>query len=148
MTQLEVTDSIHIQAAPTRVWTGLTDPALLDSWFGERNEIDPRPGGRMSFEWEQHGRFTAVIEEFDTGRALAFRWASVPDAEPRTGNSTLVRFTLDEADGGTKLTVRETGWESLDADLDEVEQAMRENAEGWHGELQELAALLERQDSL
>jgi uncharacterized protein YndB with AHSA1/START domain len=148
VTPLEVIDTIHIQADPARVWAGLTDPALLDSWFGERNEIDPRAGGRMAFEWEQHGRFAAVIEEFDAGSALTFRWASVPDAEPRKGNSTVVRFTLEGSAGGTQLTVRETGWELLDADLEEVEQAMRENTEGWHEELAELAALLERQDSL
>ena len=148
MAQLEVSDSIHIQADRARVWSGLTDPALLDSWFGERNEVDLRTGGRMAFEWEQHGRFAAVIDELDEGRALGFRWASVPDAEPRVGNSTRVRFTLEDAEGGTQLTVRETGWETLDADAQEVEQAMRENTAGWREELEELAALLERQDSL
>jgi uncharacterized protein YndB with AHSA1/START domain len=102
----------------------------------------------MAFEWEEHGRFAAVIDEVEERRVLAFRWASVPDAEPRVGNSTLVRFTLEDADGGTRLTVRETGWETLDADLGEVEQTMRENIEGWREELEELAALLERQDSL
>ena len=148
MGELEVSDSIHIQADRARVWSGLTDPALLDSWFGERNEVDLRPGGRMVFEWEEHGRFAALLEEVDEGRALAFRWASVPDAEPRVGNSTVVRFLLEDAHGGVRLTVRETGWETLDADDDEVEQAMRENTDGWHAELEELAALLERQDSL
>ncbi len=148
VTELEVSDSIRIQADPARVWSGLTDPALLDSWFGERNEVQLRVGGRMSFEWEEQGKFAAVIEELDEGRALAFRWASVPDAEPRLGNSTLVRFTLEDADGGTRLTVRETGWETLDADDAEVQQAMRENTDGWHEELQQLAALLERQDSV
>ncbi len=148
MAELEVSDSIHIQADRGRVWAGLTDPALLDSWFGERNEVELREGGRMSFEWEEHGRFAAVIDEVEEGRVLAFRWASVPDAQPRSGNSTRVRFTLEDADGGTRLTVRETGWETLDADSSEVEQTMRENTEGWREELEELAALLERQDSL
>lgn len=148
VTELEVSDSIRIQAGRARVWAGLTDPALLDSWFGERNEVDLRAGGRMAFEWEAHGRFAAVLDEVDEQRALAFRWSSVPDAEPRLGNSTLVRFTLEDDDGGTRLTVRETGWETLDADPAELEQTMRENTEGWHGELAELAALLERQDSL
>jgi uncharacterized protein YndB with AHSA1/START domain len=146
--ELEVSESIHIQADRTRVWSGLTDPALLDSWFGERNEVDLRMGGRMAFEWEEHGRFAAVIDELEEARVLGFRWASVPDAEPRPGNSTLVRFTLEDADAGTRLTVRETGWETLDADAHEVERAMRENTAGWHEQLAELAALLERQDSL
>jgi uncharacterized protein YndB with AHSA1/START domain len=146
--ELEVTDTILIQADRARVWSGLTDPALLDSWLGERNEVDLRPGGRMVFEWEEHGRFPALVEEIDEGRALSFRWASVPDAEPRIGNSTVVRFVLEDAESGVRLTVRETGWETLDADGDEVEQAMRANTDGWHTELSELAALLERQDSL
>jgi uncharacterized protein YndB with AHSA1/START domain len=146
--ELEVSDSIHIQADRARVWSGLTDPALLDSWFGEQNELDLRPGGHMTFEWEEHGRYSAVVEEVDDGRTLAFRWASVPDTEPRVGNSTVVRFTLQDEGSGTRLTVRETGWESLDADEREVEQTMRENIEGWREELEELAGLLERQDSL
>lgn len=148
MAELEVSDSIHIEAARARVWTGLTDPALLDFWFGERNELDLRPGGHMVVEWDEHGRYSAVIDEVDEGRALAFRWAGMPDAEPRIGNSTVVRFTLEDDSSGTRLTVRETGWETLDADEDEVEQTMRENVAGWRRELEELAALLERQDSL
>jgi uncharacterized protein YndB with AHSA1/START domain len=146
--ELEVSDSIHIEADRARVWSGLTDPALLDSWFGEHNELDLRPGGHLVLEWEAHGRYSGVVEEVDEGRALAFRWASMPDAEPRPGNSTFVRFTLEDDSSGTRLTVRETGWETLDADEDEVEQTMRENLAGWRGELEELAALLERQDSL
>ena len=148
MTQLEVADSIRIEAHRARVWSGLTDPALLNSWFGEHNEIDLHPGGHLVFEWEERGRYSAVLEEVEQDRVLAFRWASVPEAEPRIGNSTVVRFTLEDDAGGTRLTVRETGWETLDADEDEVEQTMRENTEGWRGELEELAALLERQDSL
>ena len=148
MAELEVSDSIHIQADRARVWSGLTDPALLDSWFGERNELELRPGGHMVFEWEEQGRYSAVLEEVEEGSALAFRWASMPDTEPRVGNSTVVRFTLEDHSSGTLLTVRETGWETLDADENEVEQTMRENTEGWRSELEELAALLERQDSL
>jgi uncharacterized protein YndB with AHSA1/START domain len=146
--ELEVSDSIHIQADRARVWSGLTDPALLDSWFGERNELELRPGGHMVFEWEEHGRYSAVLEEVEEGSALVFRWASMPDTEPRVGNSTVVRFTLEDHSSGTLLTVRETGWETLDADETEVEQTMRENTAGWRSELEELAALLERQDSL
>ncbi len=148
MAELEVSDSIHIEADRARVWSGLTDPALLDSWFGERNEVDLRPGGHLVFEWEEHGRYSAVLEQIDEGSVLAFRWASVPETEPRIGNSTVVRFTLEDESSGTRLTVQETGWETLDADEDEVEQTMRENTAGWRGELEELAALLERQDSL
>jgi uncharacterized protein YndB with AHSA1/START domain len=146
--ELEVSESIHIEADRARVWSGLTDPALLDSWFGEHHEIELRPGGRLVFEWEEHGRYSAVLEEVEEGSVLAFRWASIPETEPRIGNSTVVRFTLQDEASGIRLTVRETGWEALDADEDEVEQTMRENTEGWRGELEELAALLERQDSV
>ena len=148
MAELEVSDSIHIQADRARVWSGLTDPALLDSWFGEHNEVDLRPGGRMIFEWEEQGRYSAVLDEVGDGSVLAFRWAGMLNAEPRIGNSTVVRFTLEDEGAGIRLTVRETGWETLDADAHEVEQTMRENTQGWRDKLEQLAALLERQDSL
>ena len=46
---------------------------------------------------------------------------------------------------GPPVTVRETGWEELDGD---VEAAMKENTGGWVSELDELVAFLEKQDSV
>ena len=55
-----------------------------------------------------------------------------------------MRFTLDDQDGGTRLTVFETGWEEFQGD---VAAEMKSNTAGWVDELDELVAFLEKQVS-
>jgi uncharacterized protein YndB with AHSA1/START domain len=95
--------------------------------------------------WKDYGEFRVVVEEIDEPNAFAFRWAREKDADPNPGNSTLVRFVLSDKNGGTELTVRETGWEEFEGD---AVAGMKENTEGWVAELDELVAFLEKQDSL
>ena len=60
------------------------------------------------------------------------------DADPTPGNSTVVRFDLTEIDGGTRLDLRETGFENL-AD---PQTAHAENSGGWTAELGDLVDYL------
>jgi uncharacterized protein YndB with AHSA1/START domain len=57
-----------------------------------------------------------------------------------------VRFTLEETADGTRLTVVETGWTWTDDDERRAEA--QETVAGWNEELDQLVALLERQDSV
>ncbi|MEO8935650.1 MAG: TGS domain-containing protein, partial [Burkholderiaceae bacterium] len=100
-------------------------------------------GGTGKMTWSEWGEFRLTVEEIDEPNFFAFRWAREKDADPTPGNSTLVRFTLVDKDGGTELTVHETGWEQYEGD---IANGMRENTEGWIEELDELVAFLEKQD--
>jgi uncharacterized protein YndB with AHSA1/START domain len=144
MAELVVTRTVHIQAHRAAVWAAITEPALVSEWFGDRAEIDLRVGGTGILGWDSWGDFRILVEEIDEPNALAYRWARDPDVDPAPGVSTLVRFTLADRDGGTDLTVVETGWEELEGD---IEAAMAGNVEGWLEELDELVAFLEKQDS-
>jgi uncharacterized protein YndB with AHSA1/START domain len=145
MSELMVTRTLHIAAHRSAVWAAITEPELISEWFGDTAELDLRLGGTGAMGWNEWGTFRLIVEEIDEPNAFAFRWARVKDVDPRKGNSTLVRFTLAEKDGGTQLTVLETGWEDYEGD---VAAGMKENTAGWLEELDELVAFLEKQDSV
>ena len=144
MSELAVTRTLHIAAHPSAVWAALTQAELISEWFGDTATIDLRVGGTGVMGWKEWGDFQFVVEEIDEPRVFAFRWARTPGTDPLTTPSTLSRFTLTEQDGGTQLTVVETGWEEVGGD---IEAAMEGNREGWVSELDELQAFLEKQDS-
>ncbi len=135
---------IMVAAPVERVWDVLTDPEHVASWFGERAEIDPRPGGAAHFEWEDHGVFRAIVVRFDPPSHFAYRWGNRVGDEPVAGTSTLVEFTLEPAGEGTRLRVVESGFETLNMPDDAQRQAVEENIQGWRSELDELRAYTEQ----
>ena len=97
---MEITRELVLPAPPGEVWEALTDPDRLAEWFANDVELDPRPGGRGVFRWDNGEVRTALVEEVEEARRFGFRWT---DEEPGE-----VAFDLEEVEGGTKVTVRET----------------------------------------
>ena len=145
MSELIVTRTLHIAAHPAAVWAAITQAELISEWFGDDTTIDLRVGGGGTLTWNDWGEYGFLIEELDEPRTLAYRWVRKPGEDPAVDPTTLVKFTLAEEDGGTELTVVETGWEQFGA---ESEGMMRENTAGWLEELDELRDFLEKEDSM
>jgi len=135
---------VLIEASRERVWAVLTDPKHIAGWFGDKAEMDLRPGGRAAFGWSEHGTFHAVVQRAEPPGFLSYRWARDIDTQPVEGNSTLVEFSLTEIFAGTLLRVVETGFASLHASEAEQDKALQENTEGWQYELAELKEYAER----
>jgi uncharacterized protein YndB with AHSA1/START domain len=142
---LVVTRTLHISAHRSAVWAALTEAHLIAEWFGDQATIDLRVGGEGSLTWDTYGTSRFTIEEVDEPNAFAFRWPHGTDADPHTEPTTLVRFTLADSEGGTALTVVETGWEVFGEDAEKFSQ---ENVGGWQSELDELKEFLEKEDSM
>jgi uncharacterized protein YndB with AHSA1/START domain len=145
MSELSITRTVHIGAHRSAVWAAITEPELISEWFGDATRLDLRVGGVGVLTWDAHGSVRLVVEEIDEPNSFAFRWARDFDIDPTPGASTLVRFTLADRDGGTELTVVESGWEDVAGD---VTRGMADNSAGWIEELDELVAFLEKQDSV
>ena len=143
MTELDITRTIDINAPATKVWAALTEADLIAQWLGDTAEFDASPGGAGMFAWKAdgHGPFRVLVERADKPKTLVFRWAREANADPVPGNSTVVRFDLAEFDGGTRLTLVESGFE----ELHNAETASKENTEGWKSELAELVEFVESQ---
>ncbi len=141
MTELEITKTIDIKAPAAKVWAALTEADLIAQWFGDTAEFEATPGGVGMFAWKEHGHgpFRVLVERADKPKTLIYRWAREKDADPVVGNSTLVRFDLTEIEGGTRLTLHETGFDELSDP-----QGNRDgNAEGWKAELAKLVEFVE-----
>lgn len=103
-----VTYTIHIAAAPERIWQALTDPDLMQDYFGGRRiESDFRPGGdfRMMFA---DGRLdvAGTVIEADPPRRLSLSWRIEWDERQRLQPPSLLTFTIAAAgEEVTALTV-------------------------------------------
>ena len=142
MATLDITRSIDIKAPLTKVWAALTEPDLIAQWFGDTAEFDLTPGAAGVFGWKDYGRFRVQVEHVDKPKTLVYRWARDVDVDPVPGNSTVVRFDLAEIDGGTRLSVLETGFE----ELRDPQAAHEANSDGWRAELGELVEFLEARE--
>lgn len=140
MDTLDITRTIDINAPIETVWATITEPDLISQWFGDTTEFDAVPGGKGHFGWNAHGTFRVIVEQVEPPHTLVYRWAHrEAGAEPTTHNSTVVRFDLTEIDGGTRLTLVETGFENLS----DPQTAHGENSGGWTAELGDLVAYLQ-----
>ena len=89
----------------------------------------------MVLRWTEHGTTHAQVVDVEPHRRFSYRWATEAESEQIEGNSTLVAFTLDRIDVGTRLRVVESGFEEL-AESDEQKRTRVEgNTEGWEIQL-------------
>ena len=121
---------LDFRASPERLWRALTEDGELGAWFGQRAQLDLRAGGDGWLEFEGYGRVPVRIEVFEPVTRLSWRWGDAGTSVEE--GSTLVEFRLDPlAGGGTRLHLRESGFER--------EHNRWSNTEGWMTELAELA---------
>lgn len=140
-----VTRTVTIAAPRDLVWALLTTPDQLSQWFGQRADFPDgvAPGALGSFGWTDASDHPARIESVEPQTRFAFTWGS-PGEPIREDNATTATFTLaDTADGGTVLTVVESGFATLSGDAAAQRRAMEDNAQGWNAEIDELVARAE-----
>jgi uncharacterized protein YndB with AHSA1/START domain len=136
-----------LKAPRERVWRAITDSARFGQWFGV--EIDgPFVAGREAVGQivptkvdpdvarlqEPHlGKaWRAVVEWIEPMTLFSFRWrpyAVDPAHDYSKEPMTLVTFELSEVEGGTLLTITESGFEHLP--LDRRAKARDANDAGW-----------------
>jgi uncharacterized protein YndB with AHSA1/START domain len=96
--------SVLIGAGADEVWDALVDPSRLEEWFADEVEGGELvPEGEVVFRWDDGCERVGVVEEVDEPRRLSFRWAELG------GEETSVEFELAREDGGTRVTVVESG---------------------------------------
>jgi uncharacterized protein YndB with AHSA1/START domain len=138
-----------------RIWQALTDPPLIGRWLGwwvrgwlpqhpwalpGPGSMDLAPGGTVVLPYCYVGEYgprivcnltTGTVTEVVPGRLLEY---VIPGAD---GPDATIRWQLDEADGGTSLSLRYRFQEH-----DRVPEVLAD----WHCRLDALTALLDGQD--
>ena len=136
---------VHLRASRERVWRALTDAQEFGTWFRVKLEtgfaVGQKVVGHITYPGYEHLRFEATVERMEPERLFALRWhpAAVDPKVDYSGEpSTLVEFRLEDADGGTRLTVTESGFDALPAHR--REEAFRMNDGGWAIQMQNIQA--------
>jgi uncharacterized protein YndB with AHSA1/START domain len=139
MVQTQIEREIDIAAPVEKVWAAITEASHLGTWFGDAGAtVDLRPGGRITLSFAEHGTAHAVVEKVEPTSYLSYRWTGPLGVEPAAGNSTLIEFSLQPTDAGTRLRVVESGFPELDLS-EEVRSGYYEgNVDGWRMKVEEL----------
>jgi uncharacterized protein YndB with AHSA1/START domain len=143
---------VTLDAPRSRVWRALTEVSQFNAWFGVsltgRFEPGAEISGRIDIKGYEHVTMRIWIEAMDPERLFSFRWHPYAvesgvdySAEP----TTLVSFTLDDAPGGTTLTIVESGFDAIPASR--RAKAFTMNDKGWTGQAENIRTFLAgRQD--
>ena len=118
----KIETSILLQAPRHRVWRALTTAREFGAWFGVKLDGEFTAGqpirGKHDNEKYAHVPFEVIVEAITPETSFSYRWrpfaieADVDySAEPRT----LVSFSLEDREGGTLLTVVESGFDGIPA---------------------------------
>ena len=130
---------VVLRAPRSRVWQALTESDQFGRWFGARLTGPFREGehitGRVTHPGYEHIPFELTIERMEPERVFAWRWHVLVDPQSAQVSeaTTLVTFELQEVDGGTLLTVVESGFDALPASLRDA--ADRGNEGGWEQQM-------------
>ena len=137
---------VLLRAPLARVWRALSQSSEFGTWFGMQLDRDFVPHttvtGRMvptevdADVAEQQKPFTGMPVELFTERVepmslLSFRWHPYPpeDGDPSKLPTTLVTFELVATEGGTLLTLSESGFDQIP--IERRARAFSDNEGGW-----------------
>lgn len=103
--------------APETIWKTLTSGTLMARWLGMvPMDFDPVPGSRFTYQTTPAGKWDGTIQcevlEAIPHRLFAYSWKGGDAGNVGYGSllDTIVSFTLDPTEGGTRLRVVHSGF--------------------------------------
>jgi len=135
---------VLIKGTVARVWRALSDAAEFGNWFG----VDFKgksfvPGkqvqGKITYPGYEHLTMEVWVEKMVPERLLSWRWhpaAIDPAVDYSQEPTTLVVFELEEVDGGTMLSVVESGLDKIP--LNRRADVYRLNSSGWDAQMENI----------
>jgi len=131
---------VLLRAPRSRVWRALTNAQEFGKWFGVRLTGPFAPGapieGPVTHKGYEHVIWKITVEKMEPERVFSWRWhpaAIDPTTDYSKEPTTLVVFELEEVEGGTLLTVVESGFDRIPAARQA--DAFRLNEQGWTAQM-------------
>lgn len=142
---------IFLRAPVSRVWRAISDSTEFGNWFGVKfdgpfvaqqsltGKIVPTkadPAVAKTQEPYAGMPFDFTVDRVEPERLIAFRWhpfAVDPSVDYSHEPTTLIVFELKAQEGGTLLTVTESGFDHIP--LARRAQAFKMNDQGWTAQL-------------
>jgi len=133
-----------IKATRARVWRALTQVDEFNSWFGVRLKGKEFTAGEIftgnvTHPGYDHLTMEVTIQRCEPEKLLSWRWhpnAVDPHKDYSSEPTSLVEFRLEDAVGGTLLTLVESGFDQIPPER--RLSAFRGNSEGWDIQIQNI----------
>ena len=137
MTNTDAIEKTAVLRAPrSRVWRAITNAEEFGAWFRVKLDGAFAEGatvrGKITYPGYEHLTMEMLVERLEPERYFAYRWhpyAIDPGVDYSPEPTTLVEFRLEEANGGTVLTIVESGFDRIP--LARRAEAFRMNEGGW-----------------
>jgi uncharacterized protein YndB with AHSA1/START domain len=131
---------IELKAPVSRVWRALTDYREFGQWFRVKLDGPFAEGevsrGHITYPGYEHVKWEAMVQKIGPERLFSFTWPHPRSFKPGDYSDdysndprTLVEFRLERTKRGTLLTLTESGFDLLPADI--RLEAFRRNEGGW-----------------
>jgi uncharacterized protein YndB with AHSA1/START domain len=135
---------ILLKAPRSRVWRALSDAKEFGEWFGVnftgKTFVEgKRVQGKITYPGYEHLTMEVLIEQIVPERLLSWHWhpAAIDASVDYSGEpTTLVVFELAEGEGGTLLTVAESGFDKIPHARRAT--ALRMNTSGWEEQMKNI----------
>ncbi|MFL5493938.1 MAG: SRPBCC family protein [Gemmatimonadales bacterium] len=134
---------VVLRASRSRVWRAITTAEEFGTWFRMKLEGEFAEGGavrgRITHPGYEHVTLEILVERIEPERYFSYRWhpyAIDPTVDYSAEPTTLVEFILEDAEGGTALTIVESGFDRIP--LARRAEAFRMNDQGWAGQIKSL----------
>lgn len=152
-----------LRAPVSRVWRAISDAREFGTWFGVdfdgpfvagariKGRITPTKVDPEVAKLQEPHRgmvFEVAVDRIEPERLFSFRWLPFevqPGVDPWKELATLVVFELAEVQGGTQLTISESGFHRIP--LERRAQAFTQNEGGWEHQLRLVEKYLLRQEA-
>jgi len=128
----------------------MTTPEQFVKWFSTGVEGTFEAGERPIIDFGDYGKFKIYVVAANPYDYFAYRSvdASIHSPQGFYGDvlaepNTLVEFTLEAVEGGTKVHLKESGIASLPAEV--IGQTLKGNSAGWEFMLRRLLGYLENE---
>ena len=140
---------IQLAAPVGRVWQALTDSRQFGEWFRVTLDgpfVEGKPvSGQLTFPGYEHLRMELEIKTIKPQTYFSYTWhpyAVDPKVDYSKETPTLVEFRLQAAEGGTLLTVKESGFDKIPSAR--RAEAFRMNTGGWAQQMKSIEAYVDK----
>ena len=127
---------LDLRAPVSRVWRALTDYREFGAWFRVKLDgpfiVGQSARGSITYPGYEHLRWEVVVQEMEAEKLFSFTWhpyAIDPQVDYADETPTLVVFQLEAIPSGTRLILRESGFDKIPPDR--RFEAFRMNEGGW-----------------
>lgn len=87
------------------VWSALTDPVKIQSWFMAKVSREDRTGGRLEMEHPNGVHATGRVLEWRPPRTYEYEWTLPPGPNQPNREASVVRWDLSPSEGGTLVVL-------------------------------------------